>query len=270
MDWSKTKTIFIFTFLLLNVFLSYQLFEKVENEPRSMEGEASLEEGIERSNIEIEAELPDDDIPLFVVSSTILESIPEEMEDMYDDEMYSSIDVEDGEVTVWLDEPFEISEDERWQDIRNFIDNNVYEGEDYRYAYTDELQIEYYWHHQGRTLIAPEYTHLSLYENEDGDIQSFSQRLVHTENKEEQSTNSAMEAIEHLISEIDITPNSAVTHVDHVYYSALLEEEYEGQQVLYAPYYRIWVEDPMDDEEDRYADVYMVDAVDGTIVQIRS
>ncbi|WP_160112512.1 two-component system regulatory protein YycI [Salicibibacter kimchii] len=264
MDWNKTKTIFIFTFLLLNVFLCAQLFDHMENRERDIEVEDSLETQLDYQNIDIEADLPNEEIPLSVVRSRTMESLPEEVEDSYDDSgVYEEVefDSETGELSVLLEEPYEIDEDNAWQERRAFIDSHIHEGDTYRFAGRGDTRIDYYASHEDRTLIAPRNTHLTIYENEDGAIHAFAQQFVHTENMAEQSISSALDAIDTLIKENMLTTNSTVTNVEYVYYSAL-SEEYVSNEVLYAPHYRIVVQEEFENTEER-PEVYLVSAVEG-------
>ncbi|SDI49250.1 two-component system regulatory protein YycI [Natribacillus halophilus] len=263
MDWNRTKTIFIFTFLLLNTFLIFQLMDNMENHAMNEETGESLQEHIDRQNIEIDTDLPDDDESLSVVRSSILDDLPAEFDIYEEQDVFSDAEFEEGEITVWLEEPYDIEEDNAWAERRDFIDNYVYEGEEYRFANRDESQVNYYYHHEGRTLIAPGNTHLSLYENENGEIESFSQQLIYTENMAEQPTDSAMEAIDILIEENEMTNNSTVVNVDHVYYSAL-SEEFASDEVMFSPYYRIVVREQYENEE-QLPDVYLVSAVEGEV-----
>ncbi|QQK78078.1 two-component system regulatory protein YycI [Salicibibacter cibarius] len=264
MDWNKTKTIFIFTFILLNGFLIAQLFNHMENRERDVEVEDNLEAQLDHQNIDIETELPNEEVALSVVRSRTMESLPEEAENSYDDaDVISDVefDSETGELSVWLEEPYEIDEEDAWQERREFIDTHVYDGDAYRFASRDETQTDYYSNHEDRTLIAPRNTHLTIYENEEGAIDSFIQQFVHTENMAEQSISPALDAIDTLIQENALTTNSTVTNVDYVYYSAL-SEEYVSNEVMYAPYYRIVVQEEFENEDQR-PDVYLVSAVEG-------
>ncbi|QQK81753.1 two-component system regulatory protein YycI [Salicibibacter cibi] len=264
MDWNKTKTIFIFTFLLLNGFLIAQLFNHMENREGDVEVEDNLEAQLDYQNIDIETELPNEEVALSVVRSRTMESLPEEAENNYDDaDVFSDIefDSETGELSVWLEEPYEIDEDDAWQERREFIDTYVYDGDSYRFANRDETEINYYANHENRTLIAPRNTHLTVNENEDGAIDSFTQQFVYTDNLAEQSISSAVDAIDTLIEANALTTNSTVTNVEYVYYSAL-SEEYVSNEVMYAPYYRFVVQEEFENENQR-PDVYLVSAVEG-------
>ncbi|QDI91680.1 hypothetical protein EPH95_11280 [Salicibibacter halophilus] len=264
MDWNKTKTIFIFTFLLLNGFLFFQFIDHTENRASSVEVEDNLESQLDYQNIDIEPELPNEETPLSVVRSRTMESLPEEVESSYDDsDTYRDMefDPETGELSVWLEEPYEIDEDNAWQERRDFIDSHIHDGEEYRFADRDAPQIDFYANHEGRTLIAPRNTHLTIYEDDDGNIDSFIQQFVHTEDMAEQSISSGLDAIDTLINENELTTNSTVTSIDYVYYSAL-SEEYESQEVMYSPYYRIVVQEEFEREEQR-PEVYLVSAVEG-------
>ncbi|MBM7645505.1 regulatory protein YycI of two-component signal transduction system YycFG [Scopulibacillus daqui] len=60
MNWSKTKTIFIICFLLLDLFLGYQLYERqVRNENYDNLVQNSAEDILQKNNIKIDVPIPD-------------------------------------------------------------------------------------------------------------------------------------------------------------------------------------------------------------------
>ncbi|MEH7582142.1 regulator, partial [Priestia megaterium] len=52
MDWNRTKTIFIFTFLILNIYLGYQIFKTHQEDQYSLFVESSVEEQLTSEGIE--------------------------------------------------------------------------------------------------------------------------------------------------------------------------------------------------------------------------
>src|SRR5699024_9607058 len=61
MNWSRTKLIFIVAFLILDLFLAFQLYEKYKNAGKiqSLPSEDTPEERLEASDITLTSELPD-------------------------------------------------------------------------------------------------------------------------------------------------------------------------------------------------------------------
>lgn len=60
MNWSRTKTVFIMTFLLLNLFLGYQLYEVNDENQLSLISGNSTQDRLRENKISIDVELPDD------------------------------------------------------------------------------------------------------------------------------------------------------------------------------------------------------------------
>lgn len=58
MDWHKTKTIFILTFLVLNLFLAYQLYMKMDRNNIKTLSEQPLEERLSNNNIKYKGKIP--------------------------------------------------------------------------------------------------------------------------------------------------------------------------------------------------------------------
>ena len=52
MDWNRTKPIFIFTFLILNIYLGYQIFKTHQEDQYSLFVESSVEEQLTSEGIE--------------------------------------------------------------------------------------------------------------------------------------------------------------------------------------------------------------------------
>lgn len=59
MNWSKTKTIFIICFLLLDIFLAYQMYDRQRESKKQLENFATDTIDIKNQKVRVKAELPD-------------------------------------------------------------------------------------------------------------------------------------------------------------------------------------------------------------------
>ncbi|GAK03409.1 hypothetical protein JCM19037_1732 [Geomicrobium sp. JCM 19037] len=282
MDWSRTKTIFIVTFLFLNTFLAYQLVDKQSYEnilSEQNENEQTFEELVETENIVIDAELPEhENLPqLIVETAPVSYDIVEEFygsnswfEDLDEDIVDGSL-----ELTLILSSNFSV-DDGLFSSVNAFVEEQILEGEYYSFGgmanaeNTDNVEMNFYRDHEGYTLYGSGgNAHLVITVNESREITVAEQQFLNIdvrEEFEELELITAADAIEALIDEQVVTRNATIHDVELAYYSA----NTDGERAVYIPVYRIRASDDVYEEDPPFGDFYIVNADSGRVTSDES
>lgn len=266
MDWSRTKTIFIVTFLLLNSFLVYQLMEKRAGSQLNVRAEATIEERMSEMNITVTEDLPEDMEEISHIVGQVVD-IEEEVSGIVGEE-----NVEENEendlVEVSLEEPYDTPEgpynneatrEAFNESVINFVENNVYEGEEYVYGEWDDenREMHFYQTFEDAPIYTSEENQLVLRFNEDTQITGYSQIFLELQEQDDKKDMFLPYlAIERLLNENLITFNDSVTEVEIGYFNFFSPI---GNSRVFSPMYQITIND---DEE------YLVNAIDGAIQEM--
>lgn len=251
MDWNRTKTIFIVTFLFLNIFLTWQLIETNNANQMSLIKEVTIQEMLTENNVTIDVELPEVEIlsPLIVGKY-----IPFEDADLITSGQ--TIEVEENMLEATLEEPFLLSEEQFFEDLIQFLSSYVYKGLDYRFGgYDAELQSVYlYQAYDDYTAYTFGDEPLRLYLNDEREVLSYDQRYFEFEEQPDNEPEmlSSLKAIEKLWSDQLIGMNETITDVQFGYYSFFSPA---GDVQVFAPMWRVTVED----------EVYLVHAINSSV-----
>lgn len=240
MDWSKTKTIFIITFLMLNIFLGTQLYTKVTGSHMGILSEETLPERIESNRIEI---LVDD--PEQVVEAGPLTATPRIMVGAINSgelTRQSPELIDDMTLFSELDSPYKLVDANLTASVNAFLQQYVYQGERYAIAeyVEDEQIIGLYQTHEGRKIDEYERGnfHLILNVNDDFAVESYEQRALNVNDQgRDQELLSPMKVIERLMNKQHIVVNTVIEEAELGYYSLLQEAEADFQ--VYVPVWRI-------------------------------
>jgi len=142
MDWSRAKTIFIITFLILNIFLGVQLVMQKNQNKFDLIKETSIEERLKADEITF-PELPQEP-----TEGTYVEA---EEKMFREDELAflrgQDIDLSGGTTVLsTLKDPYPLKKDWQEKDTNEFVLNYVYKGDEYVFGEfrEDENQIIYY------------------------------------------------------------------------------------------------------------------------------
>ncbi|GAK06945.1 two-component system regulatory protein YycI [Geomicrobium sp. JCM 19038] len=248
MDWSRTKTIFIVTFFLLNAFLTYQLiakqsFESYASEQGSLE--QSFEDIVEAENIIVDTQLPEyRDLPRLNIETEVIPF--EEVSSFYNsNDYFQSVDqvAEDQqELILLLSSPYNLDAGSPLSSIREFIDQNIYEGTEYVFggevvsSDSDQMEFHYFKNYEGLTLYGSGGdAHLVVTVN-DGEITIIEQQFIEIKPHEEDiEVMSPEDAILALREAQVITRNATIHRIELAYHSHITDGEY----ARYIPAYRI-------------------------------
>ncbi|WP_227936921.1 two-component system regulatory protein YycI [Alkalihalobacillus deserti] len=256
MDWSRTKTIFIITFLFINVFLTWQLIETNNVNQISMITEATIQEVLKENNVTIENELPEEDLSGLLVIGKLLKlslnQVPalEKQEVQLIDE-YTAMSV--------LEEPFELPLEQISPVLETFLSTYIFEGDNYRFGGYDSEKNRVYLYqiYKGKMAYTLEDQPLILNLDNQQRVTSYQQRFFQFEDQEGEDREilSSLKAIEILLNDQLIRMNQTITNVQFGYYSFFSPTD---DVQVFAPMWRVTVD----------GQIYLVHATGGTVQQL--
>jgi regulatory protein YycI of two-component signal transduction system YycFG len=263
-DWSRAKTTFILTFLLLNIFLGYQLNEKREASKISLILEATLQERLSEMNITIVADLHEEELSWTYISGSPDISIDTLIAEKMVTQQIEAVN--DETVVVILKNPYSLNQVDRSikSQAEMFVLENIIYGDEFRFSHYDESlkQIYFYQTFEGKKVDNYESGHLPLMLQLDKDL-----KIIHYEQDylvfqplqppgREQQIFASTKAIEKLFNEQLIPSDSEINKVELSYFSFFKPH---GEVQVFAPMWNIKVNDQM----------YYVNAIDGAIQNIQ-
>ena len=258
MDWSKIKTIFIITFLILDVYLLFQFMKIRDANKYEVATEASFEEKLKADEITYN-ELPKTSIKGQYLSSTPKTFTKGDLAKLKG--QTASLKDEDNTLQVTLDKPFQLGAKFEPADLSSFFKENILFGEHYQFWEKDDKKntITYFQQYDSFLLYKNIKGMIIFTLNADNQIISYQQTYL-----EDFKTLTAKEeilaplkAIETLHQKGVLRPRSKITKVE-LGYSTLIG--LAASQVL-APTWRFVV----DDKESLF-----VNAFEGQIIQFNS
>ncbi|WP_026561606.1 two-component system regulatory protein YycI [Bacillus sp. J37] len=271
MDWSKTKTIFILAFLILDIYLAMEFFELQDKSDYAIIQEATIEERLAAEGIEYPDDLPDDINNSFYITAKSKDFTIEEVAKLKGQtiELPNTNFEEDQSfrtLNMLLDKPFPLPDVNTESKITQFLNDNIISGELYHYWYTDEemnsiICIQSY---NSRTIFQSKDDHIGmvvLHLNEDNEIISYEQSMLEQikEVEEKEAAITALKAIEALYNKNYLSSNSEVVKIEYGYYT---HSPLSNQQIL-APTWHLTVEKEDEESEDFY-----VNALEGDVLQL--
>ncbi len=264
MDWSRAKTIFILTFLLLNIFLGLQLNEKRDAGNINLLAEATLQERLSEMNISITVDLEEEQLTGTYISGALdfplAETIEKELASQY------VVATDEEVVVVTLEEKFPLNlVNNNIEDVaRDFVLENIINGSEYEFSdYDEELkQIYFYQTYEGKKIENYESGRLPLILqlDEDFKIVQYEQNYLRIQpirpQGDEQEVLTSIRAIEKLFNKQLIPSDSDIHKVELSYYSFFKPL---GEVQVFAPMWNIRVNENM----------YYVNAIDGAVQNIQ-
>ncbi|MBD8071264.1 two-component system regulatory protein YycI [Bacillus sp. PS06] len=256
MDWSKTKTIFIITFLILNLFLAFQFIEKRDRSELDIISEASIEEQLEVEQITYD-ELPKEPKEGSYISGKPKFFTEADVQQMKGQEV--NID-SPALLQSKLVEPITLTEANLTTKLQQFLKDYVLNGELYTIWEVDqEGSIVFFQQYENKVFFneASNISGLLVVDlNENSEIVSYKQTmLVDFEEYDQKEILPAIRAIENLYENGHLKSGSHVTKIELGYYPLVQLSE---SQIL-APTWHIAVDEKTD---------YYVNAFEGQILEI--
>ncbi len=264
MDWSRAKTIFIIIFLLLNIFLGYQLYQKKDASNISLRTEATLQDRMSEMNIKIGVELNDE-----YITDTYISGVAERELDTIiakEKQKQKVKKVVNEVVTVSLKEPFPLVNGQRSIEIqvKDFVIQYIVNGAEYRFSHFNEdlKQIYFYQTYEGKKVYNYESGRFPLVLQLDDNMKivKYEQNYLTLQpiqpHGEKLEVLTSIKAIEKLFNDQLIPPDSRITKVELSYFSFFKPL---GEVQVFAPMWNIGVNDQ----------IYYVNAIDGAIQNIQ-
>ncbi|MEH7382023.1 two-component system regulatory protein YycI [Bacillus sp. JJ1533] len=254
MDWSKTKSLFIITFLILNIFLGYQLVQKRDSSQLNVLSELSIDEELAAEEITYEA-LPKEPVELSYISGKVKIFTEEDVKSLKNQDVNLETA---GVLKGKFKDPVKISFTDQVR-IQQFVKDNLLDGEKYTLWSVNEeegtivlVQTHNDYKVFGQSLNISGVIY--LYVNDDHEVVSYEQTLIPEFIEHElEDLITPKETLENLFKNSHLKSGSHVTKVEIGYYPLV---PYSESQLL-APTWHVVI----DDEVDIY-----VNAIEGQII----
>lgn len=259
MDWSKSKSIFIVVFLILNVFL-YSLYLNRHTEAQQFEV---------LSERKIESQLNDDNITINNLPTKIeaVSYISAKVKDFSKEELKipnSEIVESDYKLTVMLKEPVKIRETRNKASFDEFLQTNVYEGSSYVLWEIDEKSrsATFFQRANDKTIYYNINGILSVYWNDKNEIIKYEQTMLEKVEKLEEKKQllQPIKIIQVLYSRGDLESNSEVVDMKLGYSTLVQLTEIQ----VFVPTWVVHVK-----SEDGKVEEYFVNATDGKLIDMQ-
>ena len=253
MDWNKTKTIFIITFLILDFFLAYQFIQKQSSSRLAIMLEATIEEQLEANGITY-VELPKEITKATYLSGKSKIFTREETEKLVNQEVVISSSTT---LEASFIEPILLVNPKDPYLVTEFVKKYIISGKKYTYWKFDEKErvITLFQSYGNKTIYKNVSSMLLLYLNESNEVISYQQTMLDDLEGYEQKQEiiPAIRAIETLFNKSHLKPGDHVTKVELGYYALV---QFTASQVL-TPTWHIVVNGKED---------YFVNAFEGQVI----
>jgi len=252
MDWSRAKTIFILSFLVLDIFLILQIIDQKSASTYDYLSDVPVEEQMAADQITL-PELPQGPEEEFYIEANVRDF---SMENLANPAKNGQLSEESHELQITLDSPYELGENWHISDVDRFVKNFIDSGSEYRYWDYDKTKntITYFQQYNGKLFYNNRDARIVLQLNEDQEIVSYSQTMLEdiTEIKN-QAILSALDAVLILYKNRLLERNDEVIDVELGYYTLV---PLKSSQIL-APTWRISIAGKDD---------FFINAVEGHII----
>lgn len=252
MDWSRAKTIFILSFLVLDIFLILQIIDQKSASTYDYLSDVPVEEQMAADQITL-PELPQGPEEEFYIEANVRDF---SMENLANPAKNGQLSQESHELQITLDSPYELGENWHISDVDRFVKNFIDSGSEYRYWDYDKTKntITYFQQYNGKLFYNNRDARIVLQLNEDQEIVSYSQTMLEdiTEIKN-QAILSALDTVLILYKNRLLERNDEVIDVELGYYTLV---PLKSSQIL-APTWRISIAGKDD---------FFINAVEGHII----
>lgn len=263
MDWNRTKTIFIWVFLILNIFL-YTQYLKSYNEGEKIEilGEKTkIESQLKEDNITYIA-LPANNETASYYSGQIKNFRPSDVSDYTNQK---AVIENDNKLVVTMDKPVKLQENATHDQYTEFVNNFVHAGNSYTLWTVNEEKREaiFFQKVNNLTLYHNMRGYVKIYWNEDGRVYAYEQTMLekHEKLEKQKTLITPLQALQILYYNDLLKPNSQIVKMN-LGYSTIVQLT---QTQVFSPTWEVRVR-----TEDKNEEIHFVNAVDGKIVDIQN
>jgi regulatory protein YycI of two-component signal transduction system YycFG len=258
MDWSKIKTIFIITFLILDVYLLFQFMKIRDANKYEVITETTFEDKLKADEIKYV------ELPKAPIKDQYLSAKPKVFTKADIDKLkgQSATSVEPSSTLVAkLDKPVQLSSKFQPADFASFLKENILYGDHYQFWSKDDKKrtITYFQQYNSYPLYENINGMITFNVNEENQITSYQQTYLEEVEKltDKEEILEPLKAIETLHQKGDLKPKSKITKIE-LGYSTLIQ--LAASQVL-APTWRFVVNDK---------DSLFVNAFEGQIIEFKA
>ncbi|WP_181833147.1 two-component system regulatory protein YycI [Bacillus taeanensis] len=255
MDWSRTKTIFILTFLVLNLFLGFQLIEKKNENQFDFIPVSSIEEQLKQSKITYKklSQAPEKLAP---ISGQVQKFDEEKIKQLEGKNLNIQLIENQTLLTGSFKEPGTMPSTEA--QLLNFLQTYTFNSTDY-IRWTDHHQenesVILTQTYEGRPIfynLESKRGQIHLFKNDEGELTGYTQSYLNiTKQGNEHPILEPIKALYRLYENNDIVYEDNITRMELGYYSAV-----EGEIQVFVPTWYIEVNNERS---------YLVNAVYGLI-----
>lgn len=261
MDWSRSKSIFIFVFLILNIFLYSQYIDRYEQGQNvEMPGNKSIEEDLKQDNITYE-DLPSNIESVRAVSGKVHNFAEEEA--VENPNLFST--VRDQHIlTVTFREPYKLNAITKEQ-LQQFVESNVLEGDSYILWEINEEEnaATFFQRINDRTLFYNDKGYVKVFWDASGNIYTYEQALFEKFEEYEQKKDimTPIQVINILYSRSLLTANAHIKNME-LGYSTLVQLTLTQ---VFAPTWEVTVE-----SKENGVEKFYVNASDGKVIEMNA
>ena len=264
MDWNRTKTILILTFLVFNIFLVSDLFKKQTDISEAQQiNKVTIEQQLKKLNVTYKKNLPEQSEKMSFISGDVHE-FTEEEEKTLEEGTSQDITLDGRKLISTLKKPFPISDPKAPSAFSIFLETYVYEGGKYQYYTTapDNPNIKYFVETFEDLPIYSQDSGMLIVTLEDDKVVSYTQTYLSLkEIGKERKIDPASDTIGLLVNQQDISLNDEVKDVSIGYYTTVPNED-ERDTFVFVPTWHVVVENKKNDEP---AQNYYVNAIEKTV-----
>lgn len=264
MDWNRTKTILILTFLVFNIFLASDLFNK-QTELSDLEQyeQVTIEDQLKNLNVTYEKNLPVQTEKMSFISGDVHE-FTEQEEKTLEEGTSQDITLDGRKLISTLKKPFPISDPDESSAFSIFLETYVYEGGKYQFYARDEKNpnIIYFAETFEDRPIYSQDSGMLIVTLEDDKVVSYTQTYLNLkEIGKERKIDPASETIGLLVNQQDISLNDKVEDMSIGYYTTVTNED-DRDTFVFVPTWHVVVKN---ENKDKPIQNYYVNAIEKTV-----
>ncbi len=264
LDWNRTKTILILTFLVFNIFLASDLFKKqTELSEIEQQKQVTIEDQLKNLNVTYEKNLPVQSEKMSFISGDVHE-FTEEEEKTLEEGTSQDITLDGEKLVSTLKKPFPISDPTVASAYSIFLETYVYEGGKYQYygpAENNPNIVYFVETFEDRPIYSQE-SGMLIVTLEDDKVVSYTQTYLSLQKiGKERKIDPASETIGLLLNQQDIGLNDEVENMSIGYYTTV-ENEDERDTFVFVPTWQVVVSNKKNDDPEKN---YYVNAIEKTV-----
>jgi len=256
MQWGHIKTLFILSFLILNIYLVSAFIDRQQDIGYLDNQELPIEDQLAAENITYNIDTDVTESTYISVTQRVLSV--DELAELKGFEGQTSEVINESFIATKIDSPVSVPKDVQKQEIENIVQTNVLYGEEYLlWNWNEELNVLVFFQKKDeRTIYYNENGLLLVYLNEDNEMTHYTQTVLGKAEVQGDpvALNQPIQVIGTLFKGNYLNRDDVVNDVKLGYYSRIAAE---GIQV-FAPTWRVTV----NEERDHY-----VNAIEGIVYE---